>query len=157
MRGSHNQVDIAADVDDVYAVLADPTSYPDWLVGAKGIRSVDGDWPRAGSCFRHRIGVGGPLTVPGSTTVRRAEPPRLLELGAGMGPFGEFTVRFVLTPTADGTHLEIEEEPRRGAARHAWTLLRPLVLVGLWGRNEVSLASLRDAVETRHPHRREDG
>lgn len=153
MRGSRNEVEVDATPEEVFEVLSDPTTYPEWLVGAKAIRSVDEDWPAVGSRFHHRIGLGGPLTIPGSTSVRRSEPPELLELGAGMGPFGEAKVRFRLRRRDRRTHLAIEEEPRRGIARTGWAVLRPLMLVGLWGRNEVSLASLRDLVERRHAER----
>lgn len=149
MQGSTNQIDIEAPLERVAAVLRDPRTYPEWLVGAQAIRSIDDGWPAVGSKFHHRIGVG-PLAVPGSTTVRRDEP-RELVLGAGMGPFGEAKVVFTLEPTAQGVHVTVEEEPRAGAARLAWKVLRPVVTLGLWGRNEVSLESLRDVVLDRAP------
>ena len=144
MQGSTNVIEIAASVEDVARVLRDPTTYPDWLVGAQTIRSIDENWPAIGSKFHHRIGVG-PLTVPGSTSVLKNGPDQL-ELGAGIGPFGEARVRFTWESVHGATRLTLEEEPRRGIARHAWKLLRSLVNLGLWGRNEASLASLRDAV-----------
>lgn len=149
MHGPVNEVDIDASPDQVFDVLSDPATYPEWLVGAQAIRGVDVGWPAVGTRFHHRIGIGGPLTVPGSTSVRRVERPNLLELGAGMGPFGEARVLFRLSPAGGRTHLEIEEEPRRGAARIAWSFLRPAVVAGLWGRNALSLASLRSLVEQR--------
>lgn len=149
MHGPVNEVDIDASPAQVFDVLSDPTTYPEWLVGAQAIRSVDEGWPAVGTRFHHRIGIGGPLTVPGSTSVRRIDRPRLLELAAGLGPFGEARVRFRLDHAGDRTRLVIEEEPRRGAARFAWSVLRPAVVAGLWGRNALSLASLRALVEER--------
>lgn len=149
MHGPVNEVDIEAEPEQVFDVLSDPTTYPEWLVGAQAIRAVDDGWPEVGTRFHHRIGIGGPLTVPGSTSVRRVERPNLLELGAGLGPFGEARVVFRLSRLDGRTHLAIEEEPRRGAARAAWALLRPAVVAGLWGRNALSLASLRALVEKR--------
>jgi uncharacterized protein YndB with AHSA1/START domain len=139
---------IEATREQVFDVLVDPTTYPEWLVGAQRIRSVDPDWPRPGSEFRHRIGVG-PLAVPGSTTIRRLREPHELVLAAGMGPFGEAAVRFVLDAVADGTEATIEEEPAKGVARVAWRGSRSLVSAALWGRNAVSLASLARTVRQR--------
>jgi uncharacterized protein YndB with AHSA1/START domain len=151
---TRNSIEVDATPEDVFDVLSDPTTYPDWLVGAKAIRSIDPDWPAPGSQFHHRIGLGGPLTIPGSTTVRRSEPPDLLVLGAGMGILGEALVRFRLKRRTNDsgeprTQLEIEETPRKGIVRGAFAALRPLVLAGLWGRNEVSLSSLAGEVESR--------
>ena len=64
--------------------IADPSTYPDWLVGAQTIRSVDDAWPDEGSAFRHVIGVP-PLVVRGSTTSTCVEPGRRLDLACGNG------------------------------------------------------------------------
>jgi uncharacterized protein YndB with AHSA1/START domain len=143
-----NSVVIPAPPGRVFEVLSDPLTYPEWLVGAQTIRSVDREWPRQGARFHHRIGVG-PLTMPGSTSVRRWVTPIVLELAAGMGPFGEANVVFTLEPVAEGTLLTVEEEPSRGLARVAWRGARPLVATALWGRNAVSLSSLADLVDAR--------
>jgi uncharacterized protein YndB with AHSA1/START domain len=139
---------IEASPDAVFAVLTDPATYPDWLVGAQHIRSVDDDWPAVGSKFHHAIGVG-PAAVPGSTSVRRCSPDEELVLAAGMGPLGEAAVRFVLTATADGTLVRFTELPVKGPARLAWRVARPFVSAALWGRNAVSLASLARVVRDR--------
>jgi len=97
------------------------------------------------SKFHHRIGMG-PATVPGSTSVLELEQDTVLELGAGMGPFGEARVRFTLESDGDTTVVTVEEEPRHGPIRAAWKVLRPAVRMGLWGRKVVSLNSLRDVV-----------
>ncbi len=47
--------------------MTDPTTYPEWLLGARAIRDVDEGWPEAGTAFRHVIGFP-PLLVPGSST-----------------------------------------------------------------------------------------
>lgn len=143
-----NSVIIEASPEQVFDVLVDPTTFPEWLVGAQRIRSVDPDWPRPGAEFRHRIGFG-PLAVPGSTTIRRLREPHELVLAAGMGPFGEATVRFVLDAVAEGTEITIEEEPAKGLARVAWRGSKSLVSAALWGRNAVSLAALDRAVRER--------
>jgi hypothetical protein len=115
------------------------------LVGAQHIREVDPDWPAVGSRFRHRIGFG-PLQVPGTTSVRQLDRPRQLALAAGMGPFGEASVRFSLAAVPEGTRVDVAEEPTRGAARLAWRWCRRSVGLALWGRNSVSLAALERAV-----------
>lgn len=146
MAGSHNEIEIGATPDVVFAVLADPRTYPDWLVGAQVIRSVDGSWPEPGSQFHHRVGFG-PAAIPGSTTLTVHQPSETLTLAAGMGPFGEVSVRFVLTPTSSGTAVEVDELPSKGIARGAWRVMSPVTNLALWGRNAVSLALLRDVVE----------
>lgn len=138
---------IEASPEAVFSVLVDPTTYPQWLVGARTIRRVDPDWPRVGSSFQHTIGWGPPR-IPGSTSVRRCRAPDELILSAGMGPLGEASVRFELERTADGTIVRIEELPARGAVRVMWRLARPVVTAGLWGRNAVSLGSLADIVRS---------
>ncbi|CAN5505202.1 hypothetical protein BH10ACT3_BH10ACT3_17200 [soil metagenome] len=146
MAGSHNQIEIEASPEDVFEILADPRTYPEWLVGAQVIRAVDDSWPEPGSQFHHKIGLG-PLNVPGSTTVRALDAPRSLELAAGMGPFGEASVRFIVTKTATGSSVEVEELPRKGLARGAWRVMSPVTNLALWGRNAVSLSKLQEVIE----------
>lgn len=142
---TENSVVIESDRERVFAVLLDPRTYPDWLVGAQSIRSVDARWPATGAKFHHRIGVG-PLAVPGSTSVRRVEHGELLELGAGMGVLGEAVVTFRLRATSEGTEVTVQEEPDHGPVRVAWSIASPVMRFGLWGRNAVSLSSLRASV-----------
>jgi uncharacterized protein YndB with AHSA1/START domain len=138
---------IEASPEQVFAVLVDPTTYPHWLVGARRIRGVDRHWPEVGSSFRHSIGFG-PARVAGSTSVRRCREPEELVLAAGMGPLGEASVRFELEPAPEGTLVRLEEEPARGPVRGAWRLARPLVQLGLWGRNAASLEALARVVQS---------
>ena len=134
----------------LFATLTDVASYPEWLVGAKHIRGIDGHWPEPGSTFHHRVGFG-PLTIADSTSVVALREPTVLVLEARIGPLGAARVQF--TVTADdrgGSHLSIEEEPVSGLMRLLWNpLTRPLVAVGLWGRNAVSLQALRALAERR--------
>ena len=147
MSSSTNSVVLELSSDAAFRLVCDPTLYPRWLVGAQEIRRIDADWPAAGSKFAHRIGIG-PLAIPGSTTVRQLDAPRVLELAAGMGVLGESKVRFELVPTKDGTEVRIVETPRKGLAALASKLLTPLVRGALWGRNQASLEELgRVAIE----------
>ncbi|MCU1396660.1 MAG: uncharacterized protein JWM34_5088 [Ilumatobacteraceae bacterium] len=47
----------------LFAILVNPTTYPDWLVGTKTIREVSRGWPRPGSDFTHAVGFG-PIAIP---------------------------------------------------------------------------------------------
>lgn len=148
MSVAHNAYPVRATPEAVFEVLTDPTTYPDWLVGAQRIDHVQDEWPEPGSRFFHRIGVG-PAVVLGSTTVRALEAPHRLDLAAGMGPLGEAAVWFRVEPSEDGCTVSIEEVPRRGLARAAWRVGTPLVIASLWGRNALSLQALAELVESR--------
>jgi hypothetical protein len=133
-----------------FGVLVDPTTYPEWLVGAKRIRDLDGAWPAPGSAFHHSVGVG-PLRIDDRTHVVACDAPHVLVLEAGIGPLGRARVRFTIGPDGrGGSHLAIEEEPAAGPLRLLWNpLTRPLVAASLWGRNALSLQALRRVVEER--------
>lgn len=145
-RHSTNEIEISAPPSAVFAMLADPTSYPDWLVGAARVPTVDEAWPAIGSRFSHRLGVRF-LWMAGSTTVVECVLAERFVLAAGMGPLGEAIVQFDLAPSSQGTHLRVSETPRNGIVRIAGALAWPLVRSMLWGRNELSLGRLRDVIE----------
>ena len=92
----------------VFAVLADPESYGDWVVGSHSIRDADPDWPAVGSRFHHRVGVG-PLTVKDHTEVLEVDPPHRLVLRARARPLGTAKVELVLEPRDGGTHVTMTE------------------------------------------------
>lgn len=152
---SRNTQEIRATPEQAFGVLTDPTTYPEWLVGAQRIDHVQNSWPAKGAKFFHRIGAG-PAVVLGSTTVRSCEPPHRLDLSAGMGPLGEASVGFRVAPSARGCTVSIEEVPRRGIARVAWRIATPLVIAALWGRNALSLQSLARLVESHVRDRADD-
>ena len=135
---------IHADPEAVWAVLADPTTYPDCLVGAQVIRDVDGEFPKPGSDFHHSVGASEELALPDRTTALEAERPHKLTLKVRARPFFEGVVRFRLLATKAGTELVLEEEPV-GPLRFVAPLLRPLIVA----RNAKSLDRLRDLVEAR--------
>jgi len=145
------EIDISASPATTHAVLVDASTYPEWLVGAKRIRAVDPDWPAIGTSFHHAVGAG-PLTIKDRTTVLEHPDEQCLVLEAHIGPLGAARVRFSVAPLdgGDATHLTVDEEPSSGLARLLWnTPARPLVAASLWGRNAVSLQSLRSLVEDR--------
>jgi uncharacterized protein YndB with AHSA1/START domain len=135
---------IDAPPDDVFAALIEPRTYPSWLVGCKEIRAVDDGWPRAGTCFHHRVGVVGPITVADSTKAIEVENPSLLVLEVRARPLGRGQVTFTVRPDATGTELALEEHPIGMLAP-----LRPLLDPLTAARNAASLASLAALVEGR--------
>jgi len=152
---SETSITIAASNDAVFDALSDAATYPEWLVGAKRIRRVDDGWPCEGAGFHHSVGAG-PLTIDDRTTILRFDPPHELRLRAGVGPLGAAEVRFVLTvESGDATRLTFEERPVAGIVRALWgTVGRPLLRLGLWGRNEVSVRQLEQFVEADDARRR---
>jgi uncharacterized protein YndB with AHSA1/START domain len=132
---------IAAPPTAVDAVLADPDTYPSWLVGAKRMEEVDADFPAPGSGFDHEVG-GGPVEVHDRTDVTGRVPGRDLQLVVRARPLLVADVSFHLEPVAEGTSVRMEERPR-GAYRWFSWLIGPLVRV----RNERSLQRLAALVE----------
>lgn len=140
-------IEVGAPIDLAYRIVADPKTYPRWLVGAHEIPQVDAGFPAPGTAFHHRIGFG-PFVLPGSTTSERAEPPRRLDLRAGMGPLGAATVSFRLVAQGPAsTRVEVDEEFVAGPVHWLWKLARPVLVTLLWGRNAVSLTALRSVID----------
>jgi uncharacterized protein YndB with AHSA1/START domain len=134
---------IAADRDTVFAVLADPHTYPAWLVGNAEVQEVDADWPRPGSAFRHRVGVW-PLTITDVTTLDAIEPTRMLRLLVRARPLIRAVATFRLAGDGDTTFVSLEEEP---AVRFIGALVRPVVDPIIHFRNHASLRRLAAFVE----------
>jgi uncharacterized protein YndB with AHSA1/START domain len=127
----------------VWAMLSDPTTYPQWLIGAKEIRTVDDDWPEVGAAFHHTVGFG-PLLVKDATSVLEQDPPRRLVLQARMGGALQRVV-FDLAPGAHGgTDLTMQEYPGRGVLA---AVAGPLLDLFTRARNELSLRRLRGLLQ----------
>jgi uncharacterized protein YndB with AHSA1/START domain len=125
--------------DEVYAVLADPETYPAWLVGAERIRGVDPEFPRPGSKFEHSVGPTKATTIDDRTESLDAQPNRHLALLVHAGPF-HGRVDFHLEPAAAGaTKITFAEQPAGPMA-----VLTPVLRPTLHGRNRRSLQQLRD-------------
>jgi uncharacterized protein YndB with AHSA1/START domain len=128
----------AAPVDRVFEVVSDPTTYPDWLVGAKAIRSVDDHWPQAGSEFHHRVGLIGPLTVADSTTSLDVDAPRFLALEVRARPLIKARVEFRLAEvTPERTRVTMDE-----TVIGQFSPLAPVLEPGIEARNRASLNAL---------------
>ena len=132
--------EVQASANAVFDVLVDPTTYPDWLVGAKEIRAVDDRWPQPGTRFHHRVGLAGPLTVADSTKVLAVDRPRSLALEVRAKPFGRGRATFNIRGAEDGpVTVELDEVPL-GALARLRPLLDPLASV----RNKRSLDLLAE-------------
>jgi uncharacterized protein YndB with AHSA1/START domain len=94
----------------VWAVLADPQSYADWVVGSDTIRDVDPTWPAAGSKLHHRIGVG-PFKLNDNSEVLESFAPLRLVLQARGRPFGTARVKLELLEHDGGTRVTMSEGP----------------------------------------------
>ncbi|MDQ1380159.1 MAG: hypothetical protein QOJ71_878 [Actinomycetota bacterium] len=147
---SVQRIEIEATAESIFSVLVDPYTYPDWLVGAQRIRSVDDSWPEPGSAFHHVVGFG-PIKVADSTRVTSLARPSCLELNARARPFGRVRVRFTLQPVSpapgenDRTELSLEETPTSPVLR----LLTPFLDPGIAVRNDASLKRLREMVRAK--------
>jgi uncharacterized protein YndB with AHSA1/START domain len=129
----------------VYAVLADPASYPRWVVGAQRLRGVEGDWPTPGSAFHHVVGVW-PLRLRASTEVVSSEPDHKLVLEARARPMGRARVELELSGQAGATEVVMREAPVSGPAR---LVPRAVLAPTIRKRNEVALERLQREVERR--------
>jgi uncharacterized protein YndB with AHSA1/START domain len=136
---------LAAPCDVVWQVIADPRTYPDWLIGAADVRDIDEAWPNVGTCFRHRVGLGR-LAIPDHTEVLEVEAGRLLRLGVRARPLISAVATFELLHDPTGTVVTLEEEPRQ---RLIGNLVRPVMDPAIHVRNHRSLRRLDLVVRRR--------
>jgi uncharacterized protein YndB with AHSA1/START domain len=134
------RAEIAATPDEVFDVLAEPRTYPQWLVGAKKIRDVDSDFPAKGAEFDHTVGAG-PVSVDDSTEVLEVHRPDRLVLLVRAGHLtGE--VEFLVLPSPKGTEVRFRERPIG-----LQLALTPFLRLSLQARNGESLKQLRELIE----------
>ena len=138
------QRQLAVSPERVWAVLAAPDAYGDWVVGSDAIRGADANWPAPRSRFYHRVGIG-PIKVEDHTEVLEAQPPMRLVLRARARPLGTARVEIVLIPRDGGTLVTMRETAADPLSRLA---INPLSywLVDL--RNRESLRRLARIAET---------
>ncbi len=136
---------VDASPEAVWAVLADPRSYEDWVVGSKEIRRWDPEWPAVGASFHHTFLVG-PLPIKDRTTVLESEPPRRLVLRARARPTGIAHVALSLAPEGDGTRVEMGEWPVAGPPA---AFANPLQDLLINRRNDAALRRLKRLAEAR--------
>jgi uncharacterized protein YndB with AHSA1/START domain len=135
--------EIAASPEEVFAVLADPRTYPVWLVGAQRIRAVDPDFPAQGTEFDHSVGPTKTTSIDDSSEVLESEPPHRLSLLVHAGPL-HARVDLLVLPAKDGTELRFRERPTGWGAA-----LTPLLRLSLHARNLESVRRLAGLVEGR--------
>ncbi len=141
MSPAEVSVSISASPDQVYAVLSDPETYPDWLAGAQRVRHVDPAFPHPGAEFDHEVGPIEALTVADDTTSLIADPPHRLQLEVHAGPVTGIA-DFQLTPTGAGTTVVLQESL---VGRIGLTM--PIMRAVIHGRNKASLERLKHRFE----------
>ncbi len=137
--------EIDAPPSEVFAVLTDPTTYPDWLIGASEIRDVDHNWPSPGTKFHHLVGVK-PFVIPDSSEVVDVELDRRLKLRVRSRPLVVAEATFELVGDDRRCVVTLTEKP---AFRPLTDLVRPLIDPIIHARNHRSLARLADVVAAR--------
>ncbi|HEX6595886.1 MAG TPA: SRPBCC family protein [Acidimicrobiales bacterium] len=141
-----NRTVIPAPVETVFAVLSDPRTYDEFVVGTKRIRRFEPSWPDKGSEFHHTLGIG-PLILRDLTRVEEVDEPLRLVLRAQMRPLAVNRVTFALFPTDHGgTEVEVEEHAMEGPAALLWN---PLFDGLMWLRNQEMLRRLTRVAERR--------
>ncbi|WP_309113459.1 SRPBCC family protein [Saccharothrix sp.] len=140
---------VPAPADRVFAVLSDGWSYASWVVGAAHIREVDTGWPAPGTRIHHSIG-SWPALVSDVTRVAACEPPAVLELEAGMWPFGAARIRFELSEEDGGTLVRMREIVERGPLSVLPSAVQGVVLKP---RNKETLHRLADLAVRRESQR----
>lgn len=140
---SFSAIHVDADPERVFAVLSDPQSFGDWVVGSDTIRDADADWPATGSRFHHTVG-GGPLKVRDHTEVLDSRPPHRLVLRARARPLGTALVTLTIVEEREGAEIIMREQPADPLSR---LLFNPVVQPLLHFRNLESLRRLKRLVE----------
>jgi NAD(P)-dependent dehydrogenase (short-subunit alcohol dehydrogenase family)/uncharacterized protein YndB with AHSA1/START domain len=141
---ARNRVHIDATPEAVFAVLSDPYRYPEWVVGAAGIRDHDEEFPEVGSRFHHKVG-SWPVGVKDHTEVIEVDPPHRLVLKAKARPLGTAVIEVDLSESAGGTELTMEEGP--GDRLTSLVAGNPVADTALRVRNAEALARLKRLVE----------
>ena len=140
---ARNTTEIDAPPEAVWRVIADGTSYSDWVVGSRAVREVESEWPRPGVRIHHTVGLG-PLSWNDDTKVLEADEPRRILLEARLRPFATAHVELGFEPRDGGTRVTIDEHLCAGPLAR----LNPrLASVLIRGRNVETLRRLKAIAE----------
>lgn len=142
---ARSEIEVAGPPEAIWAVLADPGAYGEWVVGTRQITRADAGWPDVGATLDYEVGID-PVSIRDTTRVVEAEPPRLLVLLAQARELGAMTVRVELEPTDEGTRVVLDEHPAEGMVD---ALHNPLSDAALKARNDLALGRLRQLTEAR--------
>ena len=132
----------------MFAVLSDPFTYGDWVVGSDAVREADPEWPAPGARLHHRVGLG-PLSVDDHTEVLECDAPWRLALRAQARPLGSARVELILTPRQQATLVTMLETADGTLSRLTQNALTD------WAidlRNRESLRRLARLAEARESH-----
>ncbi|HVL27501.1 MAG TPA: SRPBCC family protein [Acidimicrobiales bacterium] len=140
-----NRAVVPAPVETVFAVLSDPRTYDEFVVGTKRIRRFEPTWPDKGSEFHHTLGIG-PLVLRDLTRVEEVDEPARLVLRAHMRPVAVNQVTFRLEPAEGGTEVVVEEVAVEGPAAALWNPVFDAVMAL---RNQEMLRRLGRVAERR--------
>jgi NAD(P)-dependent dehydrogenase (short-subunit alcohol dehydrogenase family)/uncharacterized protein YndB with AHSA1/START domain len=141
---ARNRVHIHAAPEEVFAVLADPERYPEWVVGADKVRGYDEEFPQVGSRFHHKVGPG-PINIRDYSEVLEVDPPRRLVMKAKARPLGTATIALDLRESAGGTEVRMQE--RAGDRLTSLVVSNPVADTALRLRNAEALSRLKRLVE----------
>ena len=148
---SFNARELPAPPEVVFATIADPTTYPSWLVGNSEIREVEPAWPMPGSKFHHRVGRW-PASIADSTKVLELDPGRMLRLNVRARPLIRAIVTFRVVGDDRRCVVTIEEEPELRLIGNA---VRIVMDPMTHARNQASLRQLDtyliDSAVAAHP------
>ncbi|MFO7292272.1 MAG: SRPBCC family protein [Actinomycetes bacterium] len=120
---SHTIAFTPAPIETVFALLADPARYEEFVVGNSTIRSFDPDWPSEGATFHHSLGIK-PFVVKDKSISLATDHATYLVMETRMSVLGASITAFELSPTGAGTKIEIFEEAISGP--FAWLWSRPV-------------------------------
>ncbi len=140
---SVSRIIVPVDRATVFSVLADPETYPVWLIGAERVRRVDAGFPRPGTAFDHSVGIG-PLALDDRSESVERTGDRRLELRVHAGPFHAHVLFELEDRPYGATEVLLQERPTG-----PFELLTPVLRPALQARNALSLVKLRDLAVAR--------
>jgi uncharacterized protein YndB with AHSA1/START domain len=138
-----NELQIAADPEDVFAWLRRPDLWPSFYGNARLVKHLDGPWPRVelGSRFRW-LTFGAFIT---SEIVECDPPERLAWSARALGSRGHHS--WLLRPQEGGTFVHTEETQRGWGIAIVKPALRPLMV----RQHQRWLEGLAEAAGQGHP------
>lgn len=144
-RTARVEREVHASIDDVYAVLADPDTYEDWVVGAKEIRKWEPSWPQPGSTFHHTQGAAF-LQLRDTTSVIVNQAPSRLVLEVRARPVLVAQTEFRLRALdSHRTLVTMLETPTAGFLR---AFDNPMLTAATRSRNTEALRRLARIAES---------